>query len=59
MVGFRHLGRECDQLWILRGFAHRFVTIADNTEIQYKVTSLYGAPHDCGIRFDEPRLGFQ
>ena len=48
-----------NQLFIPRGFAHGFVTIEDNTEVQYKVTSLYSARHDRGIRFDDPRIGIE
>lgn len=48
-----------NQLLVPRGFAHAFVTMEDNTEVQYKVTSVYSAPHDRGIRFDDPRIGIE
>lgn len=51
--------KQWNQLLVPRGFAHGFITIEDNTEVQYKVTSLYSARHDRGIRFDDPQIGIE
>jgi len=45
------------QLYIPQGFAHGFLTLSDDVEIQYKVDHLYSKEHDRSIRFDDPELG--
>ena len=45
------------QLWIPKGFAHGFVTLAENSEIQYKVDAYYSPAHDRSIRYDDPDIG--
>lgn len=45
------------QLFIPRGFAHGFVTLSEETVIQYKVDDYYSREHERGIRFDDPILG--
>lgn len=45
------------QLWIPVGFAHGFVTLVDDTEIFYLVTSYYSPDHDRGLLWNDPALG--
>ncbi|MFQ3621579.1 MAG: dTDP-4-dehydrorhamnose 3,5-epimerase [Spirochaetales bacterium] len=46
-------------LWIPEGFAHGFLALEDNTELQYKCTALYHPPSDRGLRWDDPEIGIQ
>lgn len=45
------------ELFIPRGFGHGYLTLEDDTEIQYKADEYYSPEHDRGIRFDDPALG--
>jgi dTDP-4-dehydrorhamnose 3,5-epimerase len=49
--------REWNQLFVPVGFAHGFVTIEPDTEVEYKVSAPYSAEHDRAIRFDDPDIG--
>ncbi|MCL2197369.1 MAG: dTDP-4-dehydrorhamnose 3,5-epimerase [Defluviitaleaceae bacterium] len=44
------------QLLIPRGFAHGFLALADNTEVQYKLDNLYSKEHDRSIRYDDSEI---
>ncbi len=45
------------QLLIPKGFAHGFITLVDNVEVNYKVDEFYSKEHDRSIRFDDPEIG--
>lgn len=44
------------QLYVPKGFAHGFVTLTENCNVQYKVDESYSAEHDGGIAFDDETL---
>lgn len=44
------------QLFVPKGFAHGFITLTKNVEIEYKVDKPYSKEHDSGIRYDDPIL---
>lgn len=47
------------QLLVPKGFAHGFVTLTPNCNVQYKVDESYSAKHDGGIAFDDVELGIK
>jgi dTDP-4-dehydrorhamnose reductase/dTDP-4-dehydrorhamnose 3,5-epimerase len=47
------------QLLVPKGFAHGFLTLTDNVEVQYKVDEYYSPESDRSIRFDDPAIGVQ
>ena len=47
---------EWNQVLIPEGFAHGFLTLEPDTEVQYKVSRPYSAAHDRAIRFDDPAI---
>jgi dTDP-4-dehydrorhamnose 3,5-epimerase len=50
---------EWNQMLVPKGFAHGFVTLEDNTEVQYKVSAPYRAELDRAIRYDDPAIGIE
>lgn len=48
---------EWNQLFIPEGFAHGFLTLEDDTEVIYKVSSPYAPALERSIRFDDPEIG--
>lgn len=47
------------QLLIPKGFAHGFMTITDDVEVQYKCDELYAPECDGGILWNDPEIGIQ
>ena len=46
-------------LYIPKGFAHGFMTLADDTETLYLVTEFYSPEHERGIRYNDPKFGIR
>lgn len=45
------------QLYIPKGFAHGFLTLTENVEVQYKVDEYYAPEYDKSIRYNDPEIG--
>ena len=43
-------------MYVPRGFAHGFITLADDTEVLYLVSAFYAPEMERGIRFDDPHF---
>ena len=43
-------------MYVPKGFAHGFITLADDTEAFYFVDEFYSPEHERGIRYDDPRF---
>ena len=48
-----------NQLLVPPGFAHGFLTLEEQTDVQYKVSAPYRPDLDCAIRFDDPAIGIE
>jgi dTDP-4-dehydrorhamnose 3,5-epimerase len=46
-------------LYVPEGFAHGFLTLADETEVFYQMSEFYSAPHSRGFRWDDPKVGIR
>jgi dTDP-4-dehydrorhamnose 3,5-epimerase len=44
------------QLWIPRGFAHRFTVLSDTADFYYKCDQYYSPPDEITVRWNDPSL---
>ena len=56
-IGIELSAENYRQLFIPRGFAHGFITLTDNVQVQYKADNLYAPDCDGNIRWDDPAIG--
>ncbi|MEM8838997.1 MAG: dTDP-4-dehydrorhamnose 3,5-epimerase [Pseudomonadota bacterium] len=56
-AGVEVSAEKWNQVFIPKGFAHGFLTLEENTEFLYKVSSLYAPASDRSLRFDDPEIG--
>ncbi|MFJ7747984.1 dTDP-4-dehydrorhamnose 3,5-epimerase [Peribacillus sp. NPDC097295] len=47
------------QLLVPKGFAHGFMTLTDDVEVQYKVDELYSPENDRGITWNDPEIAVE
>jgi dTDP-4-dehydrorhamnose 3,5-epimerase len=55
-IGVELSSSNFKQLFVPKGFAHGFLTLTNNTEIQYKVDCFYAPESDRCIRWNDPRI---
>lgn len=58
-IGTMLSAAEWNQLLIPKGFAHGFLTLTEDCEVQYKVSAPYSPEHDRSVRFDDPAIGIE
>ncbi|ERJ95526.1 dTDP-4-dehydrorhamnose 3,5-epimerase [Selenomonas sp. oral taxon 892 str. F0426] len=58
-VGVELTAENYRQLFIPRGFAHGFITLTDDVEVQYKADNLYAPDCDGNIRWNDPEINVQ
>ena len=46
-------------IYIPKGFAHGFLTLSEDVEVQYKVDEYYSPENDRSIRFNDPDIGIE
>jgi len=61
---FRWIGVELsadrgDALFVPEGFAHGFITLADDTDVFYMMGRSYAGGAARGLRWDDPRIGIR
>ncbi len=54
MAGFELSGENGLQLYIPKGFAHGFQTLADDTRVNYLISEFYAPAAACGVRYNDP-----
>lgn len=58
-VGVELTASNRRQIYIPEGFAHGFITLADDTEVLYQMGGVYNAEASRGVRWNDPAFGIQ
>lgn len=58
-VGVELTADNRTMLYVPKGFAHGYQTLADNTEVLYQVSHVYSPESERGIRWDDPAIGIE
>ncbi len=58
-VGAQLSGGNMAMLWIPPGFAHGFLTLEDDTDVQYCATDEYSPEHDRGLIWNDPEISVE
>lgn len=55
-VGVELSAENKKMIFIPKGFAHGFLTLSEDVEVQYKVDNFYSREHDRSVRFNDPEI---
>lgn len=58
-VGVELSAENKRMFWVPEGFAHGFLTLADNTDFLYKCTALYAPQSEYTLAWDDPAVGIE
>lgn len=58
-VGIELTAENKMQLLIPKGFAHGFMTLTEDVEVQYKVDEFYAPEYDRGIKWNDPNINIK
>ena len=58
-VGIELSSENKKQLLVPKGFAHAFMTLTDDVEVQYKVDEFYSPENDRGIIWNDSEIGIE
>jgi dTDP-4-dehydrorhamnose 3,5-epimerase len=58
-VGVSLTAENRSMLYVPKGFAHGFLTLADDTEVAYQMSTPYSPEHARGVRWDDPLVGIR
>lgn len=57
--GIELTSENYNMVYVPEGFAHGFITLEDNSEVSYLVTSFYTPDAESGVRYDDPAFGIK
>ena len=58
-IGLELDSNNHEQLWVPKGFAHGFLTLTDEAEVQYKTTEYWSKDHEEIIKWDDPQISIK